>query len=105
MHVTKGRRTLAPLPLRIQKLNEVGLVDGKPHAFLANFKGVVPRKNVIPRPESNIRLSTTAKGCVLKVLPFLGEEQTVSGEAKGSLWSFTLPPIERGAAVWLERCQ
>jgi hypothetical protein len=29
MHVTKGRRTLAPLPLRIQKLSQVGLVGGK----------------------------------------------------------------------------
>jgi hypothetical protein len=81
------------------------LVDGKPHVFLANFKGVIPRKNVKPVPEPNVRLITKAKGCVLKVLPFLGEEQAVPGRTDGNLATFTLPAIERGAAVWLDQCQ
>ena len=84
----------------------IASVDGKPHVFLANFAGLVPHKVAVPSLQNNVRVSVPAgKKRTLHFLPFLGESQVVSGsEAEGRL-VFLLPPIERGAAVWLEDAQ
>jgi hypothetical protein len=81
----------------------IAAVDGKPHAFLANFAGLVPHKVAVPSPQSNVRISVPAKrNCTLKFLPFLGEPQVLNGRQMGDRLVFVLPPIERGAVVWLE---
>jgi hypothetical protein len=79
-----------------------GLVDGMPHVFLANFTGLVPNKVAVPTPVSDIRVTTTAaRGKVLTFLPFLGEPQVLRGETKGDKVEFVLPPVDRGAVIWL----
>jgi len=81
----------------------VGMVDGKPHAFLMNFAGIVPHKNVVPLPESAARVSVAAsRKCTLEFLPFLEEPRKISGRGEGNRWVFDLPPFERGAVVWIE---
>jgi hypothetical protein len=41
----------------------------------------------------------------LKFLPFLGEIQIIKGETVAQRQTFVLPPVERGAVVWLDDCQ
>ncbi len=84
----------------------IASVDGKPHVFFANFAGLVPHKIAAPSPQNNVRISVAAeKKCTLHFLPFLGEPQTVRGRETGDRLIFLLPPIERGAVVWLEDAQ
>ncbi len=81
----------------------IGSVDGKPHVFLANFAGLVPGKVAVPTPEPNVRVRVSAKKkYTLQFLPFLGEVQAIHGKVSGDQLVFELPPIERGAAVWVE---
>lgn len=78
-------------------------VEGTPHAFLANFTGLEPGKVAQPTPQSNMRLSIPAEmGQRMVFLPFLGEEQVVDGTKEGERMNFTLPPVERGAVVWVQ---
>ncbi|HTP68502.1 MAG TPA: hypothetical protein VMJ35_06320 [Dongiaceae bacterium] len=77
-----------------------GRVNGRPHIFLANFSGLEPNKIAVPAP-AKVQVTVPATwGNTLTFLPFLGEAQTVHGEAKGENVQFVLPPIERGAVVW-----
>jgi len=79
-----------------------GLVDGAPHVFLANFTGLVPNKAAVPTPVIAIRVSiNVALGGTLSFLPFLGETQLLRGEKKGNKVEFLLPPVERGAVIWV----
>jgi hypothetical protein len=79
-----------------------GRVAGVPHVFLANFGGIVPGKTVNPVPASGIKVRIpAAMGDTLAFLPFLGELQTVQGMKHGDTIEFVLPPVERGAAVWV----
>jgi hypothetical protein len=83
-----------------------GAVDGKPHIFLANFAGLIPHRVAVPSPQTGVRISVPAvKNRTLRFLPFLGEPQELSSQRVGSRLVFILPPIERGAAVWIEDTQ
>lgn len=78
------------------------MVSGKPHVYLANFGGLVPSKIAVPTPVTGIHVRVpTAMGGSLTYLPFLGEKQIVHGVKRGNLMEFTLPPLERGAVVWV----
>ena len=78
------------------------MVSGKPHVYLANFGGLVPGKIAVPTPVTGIHVRVpTAMGDSLTYLPFLGEKQIAHGVKRGNLMEFTLPPLERGAVVWV----
>jgi hypothetical protein len=78
------------------------LVNGRPHIFIANFGGLEPNKTAVPVPAANMRVTAPlALGNQLTILPFLGEAQVVEGEVKNDLVEFVLPPVERGAVVWI----
>ena len=78
-------------------------VNGKPHIFLANFGGLEPNKIATPAPARNIRVTVPATfGNVATILPFLGEPQTLHGEAKDGKVEFVMPAVERGAVVRIE---
>ena len=78
------------------------MVSGKPHVYLANFGGLVPGKIAVPTPVTGIHVRVpTAMGDSLTYLPFLGAEQVLQGVKRGDLMEFTLPPLERGAVVWV----
>ena len=75
-------------------------VDGNLHVFLTNFTGIVPHKQVKPGSETSARIVVAARpNATLSFLPFLGTEQTLSGERSGDKMVFRLPPFERGAVV------
>jgi hypothetical protein len=77
-------------------------VDGTPHVYLANFGGLVPSKVAVPAPVSGIRVKIPAGvGESLAYLPFLGEAQILRGTKQGEQVEFTLPTMERGAAIWI----
>jgi hypothetical protein len=77
-------------------------VDNTPHAYLANFGGLVPSKVAVPSPVSGIRVKIAADmGESLAYLPFLGETQVLRGTKQGDQLEFTLPTLERGAAIWV----
>jgi hypothetical protein len=79
-----------------------GRVDGKVHVFLVNFAGIVPHKQVKPILEASARIVIAAgPNATLSFLPFLGTEQTLSGERSGDKMAFRLPPFDRGAVVWV----
>ena len=81
----------------------IAAVEGKPHVFLANFAGLVPHRVAVPSPQTGVRISVPAeRKCTLRFLTFLGEQQTLRGQQAGDRTIFVLPPIERGAAVWIE---
>jgi len=77
-------------------------VDGKLHVFLINFSGIVPHKQVKPTSETSARI-IVASGprATLSFLPFMGIEQTLTGERSGDKMVFRLPPFDRGAVVWV----
>jgi hypothetical protein len=78
------------------------VVDGKWHIFFANFSGIVPHRTVKPSVESGATVTLTASPkTTLTFLPFLGEEQMVTGEAGGGKVTFHLPAFDRGAVVWV----
>lgn len=79
-----------------------GRVNGQPHIFFANFGGLEPNKIAVPTPATGVRVTVPAQmGTNLTFLPFLGEAQAVRGEVRGDTVEFLLPPIERGAIVWV----
>jgi hypothetical protein len=79
-----------------------GRVNGAAHVFLANFGGLVPHKVAMPSPAEGIRIGIPATmGDKLGYVPFLGEVQILRGVKKGSRIEFTLPPVQRGAVVWV----
>ena len=78
------------------------MVRGTPHIYLANFGGLVPGKIAVPTPANGIQVRVPATmGNSLTYLPFLGEPHVVDGVKRGDLLEFTLPPLERGAVVWV----
>jgi hypothetical protein len=74
-------------------------VDGKPHVFFANFKGLRPKENAIQSPETGAKITASGAGKAY-FLPFLGEVHELRGEKKDGRTVYLLPPIERGAVVW-----
>ena len=77
-----------------------GRVNGKPHAFLVNFGGLVPRTVASPTPVHGIRVSVPASmGDVMTFLPFLGKQQMVQGVRQKDREEFLLPTLERAAVI------
>jgi hypothetical protein len=80
------------------------MVEGAAHVFIANFSGLGPGANGAPRPVPGIRTRIPAgSGTKLVYLPFLGEQRVLEGTKEGDHLEFTLPPAERGAAVWIQK--
>jgi len=75
------------------------LVDGKKHIFFVNFSGIVPHRTVKPTPESATVTVAAGPGTTVTFLPFLGEEQTITGTASNGKVTFHLPAFGRGAVV------
>jgi hypothetical protein len=82
---------------------QIASVDGKPTVFLANFKGLKSNAVAQQVPEKNvtIRFATTGPGTIA-FLPFLGQLQRLQGTFRDRKLTCKLPPIDKGAVVWLE---
>ncbi len=83
--------------------SNIAQVNGQTHVFLANFAGLVPHHNSKPSTETSVRLTVPAScKCVLRFLPFLGDEQTVTSASTGDKQVFSLPAFDRAAVAWLD---
>jgi hypothetical protein len=82
-------------------ISNIASVDGTPHIFFANFTGLVPHKIATPAEQTGVRISIpVGKYQTLRVLPFLGEVQSVEGQRAGDRNVFSLPSLGRGAVAW-----
>src|SRR5439155_23591831 len=79
----------------------VASVDGRPHVFFANFKGLIGGKNPVQTPETGAMLVVSGQATA-RFLPFLGDVQTLRGESEDGKTTFLIPPITKGAVVWLD---
>jgi hypothetical protein len=83
--------------------SQTARVGGKMHVFLANFKGLQPRKKATQIPEENVEiLFPPNAGSTAFVLPFLGKVQKLPVEPSGGQLRVVVPPIDKGSVVWLE---
>ena len=77
--------------------------DGHVNVFFANFAGLRGGKNPVQTPQSGVQVSVTSKSEVKGFfLPFLGDQQAVSGKRDGDRITFTLPTITKGAVFWYQ---
>jgi hypothetical protein len=78
-------------------------VDGKPHVFIANYRGLKGKEKARQIPEAGMKVSVPAEpGAKAYFLPFLGEKQEVNGENRDGRMFCTLPDIDKGAVFWVE---
>ncbi|HET7212772.1 MAG TPA: hypothetical protein VFL79_04240, partial [Terriglobia bacterium] len=80
---------------------QIAVVDGQPHVFFANFKGLVANKNPVQTPEAGVQITVKGRGKA-HFLPFLGSEQELTGKSDGDRKTYTLPPITKGAVAWFD---
>ncbi|MBZ5544120.1 MAG: hypothetical protein LAO07_10635 [Acidobacteriia bacterium] len=82
---------------------QIASVNGKPHVFLANFKGLKGRENAQQIPEKSIRIHFPAgTGRRVFALPFLGEAKEVRPERGARGVDVAIPTVEKGMVVWCE---
>lgn len=82
---------------------QIARVDGKPHVFLANFKGLKGDENAVQTPEQNIKITFPAKqNSKIFALPFLGATQEIKGEWRDGQMACVIPQIDKGMVVWCE---
>jgi len=82
---------------------QIAKVDGKVSVFLANFKGLKSKEIAQQIPEENATIAFSAsRPGTIAILPFLGQVQKVQGNFSGGKVTCKLPPIDKGAVVWVE---
>ena len=83
--------------------SQTARVGGRMHVFLANFKGLQPRKTTTQIPEENVQIFFPPNaGSTAFVLPFLGRPQKLPVEQSGGQLRVVVPRIDKGAVIWLE---
>jgi len=80
---------------------QIASVDGGPHVFFANFKGLRAKENAVQIPEKHAEVTVPGK-VRGHFLPFLGEETAITGRFENGSTHFDLPEIAKGAVVWFE---
>jgi hypothetical protein len=82
---------------------QIAEVKNNPHVFLANFKGLKRDEVAQQIPEENIVIGfPNKKNAKIYYLPYLGKKMELKGQVKEDQLMCTLPPVEKGAVVWLE---
>jgi hypothetical protein len=84
-----------------QVATSIAQVNGQRHVFMANFAGLVAGKNPVQTPQNVTITVPAAAGKSAEFLPFMGSTQQLEGVAQNGTFTFTLPPISKGAAFWL----
>ncbi len=98
-----GHRPLIEIKASPFVSTQIAQVNGKPHVFIANFKGLKGKENAVQMPEKEVTISFKSKqSAKVFVLPFLGEMQEVSSEWRDGKLTCVIPEINKGAVVWCE---
>jgi hypothetical protein len=79
----------------------IALVDGEPHIFFANFKGLVSNQNATQTPETGAKIISDSPVRAF-FLPFLGPVTELHGTTENGKTVYGLPEITKGAVVWLK---
>ena len=84
--------------------SQIARVDGRPHVFLANFRGLKSKESAVQYPEKNVRISFADDGPATKVyaLDYLGEVREIRAERVHGRLTCVLPQVDKGAVVWTE---
>jgi hypothetical protein len=81
----------------------IAQVNGKPHVFIANFKGLKGKENSVQSPEKEVTVTFSGKSNVkIYALPLLGKIQEVPSERRGNKLTGVIPEISKGVVVWCE---
>lgn len=84
-------------------VTQIARVDGKPHVFVANFKGLRSKENSHQIPEEGVRIHFPAgAGARVFALPYLGEVLELAAEPRGGGVDVAIPALEKGMVVWCE---
>jgi hypothetical protein len=82
---------------------QIAMVNGKPHLYLANFKGLKGKENATQKPEVGVQvLLADSKIKKAWFLEYLAEAKPLVIHKVGGQSSVTLPNIQKGAVVWFE---
>ena len=78
-------------------------VDGRPHIFIANFKGLIANRNAKQIPECGAKVSFPS-GSYNKIfaLPYMGEKIELATQLINNRLTAKLPDIDKGIVVWCE---
>ena len=103
LHAIEGRAALQ-ISAPPDVVAHAATIQGARYIFFANFAGLKAGEIATPSPQSDIRVTVPAQwGTQMHVLPFMGEETTVSGSTSGGNLQFLLPPLQRGSVVWFSQ--
>jgi hypothetical protein len=80
---------------------QIASVDGDPHIFFANFKGLVSNQNAAQTPEIGAKIISDSPVRAF-FLPFLGSVTELRATTENGKTVFVLPEIIKGAVVWLK---
>lgn len=82
---------------------QVAAVNGNPHVFIANFKGLKAKENANQLPEKNVKISFPAEQkSQIYALEFMGAVKKINGTWEEGKMACVIPEIKRGMAVWCE---
>jgi hypothetical protein len=82
---------------------QIARVAGKPHVFLANFKGLRSKENARPVPEQNVTITfPSVPGARVRILPFLGAVEELRSDYANGETTCRIAELGRAAVVWVE---
>ncbi len=82
---------------------QTALVDGKPHVFIANFKGLKKNENAVQLPENNVTIEFQAsRDAKVFDLPFLGHIEKLQATWQDGKLNCVIPEIRKGMVIWIE---
>ncbi|HET7215918.1 MAG TPA: hypothetical protein VFL79_20170, partial [Terriglobia bacterium] len=83
--------------------SQTAMVGDRMHVFIANFKGLQPRKRATQIPEENVEIVFPSNaGSNAFVLPFLGQVRKLPVEKSTGRLRVVVPRIDKGSVVWVE---
>ena len=82
---------------------QIAIVEGKPHIFIANYKGLKSDEiaKQIPENDVNIQFRNISEGKVF-YLPYLGEKIELDSKTISGNLTCIIPVVEKGGVVWVE---
>jgi hypothetical protein len=84
-------------------ISQIATVKGKVYVFLSNFKGIIPKQNPAPKPESNTIIQfPRSAGSHVYALPYLGERAELPTHAVADRLIVNVPAFARSVVVWCE---
>ena len=80
-------------------LAQMNSVNGRPHIFITNFKGIEGGKGVVPASEADLTIEIPENSWhMMYFLPFLGKTQPI----KITGTQIQVPAVKTGAVVWFD---